>query len=131
MDSYGHTELLEKEEYEKYKSYFHINKYGTNKLRESLKRLGENYMDFGKIGMLKDNQIIIEIPLNDGKNCLQVKMDEKDFEISHSVDDFVLDLEVSFLMMRIGGISNSRILTAFPKDNIRFILDEKDDFNVG
>ena len=77
-----------------------VNKYGTNKLRESLKRLGENYMDFGKIGMLKDNQIIIEIPLNDGKNCLQVKMDEKDFEISHSIDDFVLDLEVSFLMMR-------------------------------
>lgn len=131
MESYGQPELLEKEEYEKYKCYFHVTKNATDYLRDTLNSLGSNFIDVGIIAMLKNKEVIIEIPLTDGENCSQIKMNKEDFRICHSVDDFVLELDVKLLMMRIGGVSNSKILKAFKKGEFRFILDEDDDFDVG
>ena len=132
MESYGQPELLEKEQYEtECKSYFHLNKHTTGELRKTLNELGTDFMDIGKIGLFKDNKIIIEILLTDGEHCSQIKMNKEDFRISHSIDDFVLDLDVKLLMMRIGGVSNSRILRAFAKDEIRFTLYDDDDFDMG
>ncbi len=131
MESYGQPELLEKKEYETHKCYFHLSKDATSKLRENLNELGEKLMDAGIIAMLKNGEVVIEIPLNDGKNCCQLKMNKEDFRISHSIDDFVIKLDVNFLMMRIGGVTNSKILRAFKKDEVRFILDQDDDFDLG
>ena len=131
MESYGQPELLEKEEYEKYKCYFHVTKNATDELRNTLNSLGSDFIDVGVIAMLKNEEVVIEIPLIDGENCSQIKMKKEDFRISHSVDDFVLELDVKLLMMRIGGVSNSKILKAFKKGEFRFILDEDDDFDVG
>ena len=132
MESYGQPELLEKEQYEtECKSYFHLNKHTTGELRKTLNELGTDFMDIGKIGLFKDNKIIIEILLTDGEHCSQIKMNKEDFRISHSIDDFVLDLDVKLLMMRIGGVSNSRILRAFAEDEIRFTLYDDDDFDMG
>lgn len=132
MESYGQPELLEKEQYEtECKSYFHLNKHTTDELRKTLNELGTDFMDIGKIGLFKDNKIIIEILLTDGEHCSQIKMNKEDFRISHSIDDFVLELDVKLLMMRIGGVSNSRILRAFAKDEIRFTLYDNDEFDMG
>ena len=58
-------------------------------------------------------------------------MNKEDFRISHSIDDFVLDLDVKLLMMRIGGVRNSRILRAFAKEEMKFVLYNDDDFDMG
>lgn len=132
METIPAPELLEKEKYEtQYKCYFHLNKHITNELRKTLNELGKDYMDIGKIGMFKNDQIIIEILLTDGEHCSQIKMNKEDFRISHSIDDFVLDLDVNLLMMRIGGVRNSRALRSIAKEEMKFVLYNDDEFDMG
>ena len=131
MEYYEQPELLEKEEYEKYKCYFHMTKKATDQLRKTLNTLGSSLMDVGVIAMLKNGEVVIEIPLTDDKNCSQTIMKKEDFKINHSIDEVVLKLDVILLRMRIGGVNLSKNLKTFSKDEFRFIVDEDGDFDMG
>ena len=132
MDKYGKPELLSKEEYEKFISYIHLTKNTTSYIRDRLNRLENFYHNEGIIGIMSEGKLIIEILLLDNKNLLQLILDKNngDFKIFHSSNlKIILPLDVRFLMMRIGGVSNNNILTAFAKDEIRFMVYKSDENN--
>lgn len=133
MESQDTPEVLQKDDYEEYTSYVHLTKESTKSLRDSLKKLGDSYINLGRIGIMTDKFLVIEIPVGDDKNCMQITMkeDEGDFKIFHSLENKILELDVNLLMMRIGGVSNSNILTSFPKNEIRFLIDDDDKIIFG
>lgn len=136
MKLYGKPKLLKDSEYENFITYVHLEKDSTELLRKGLIDMKNNkdYADYGMIGFMKNGIMIIEMPLNDNINCMQIlfKKLDHDFKIYHIDDDdnHVLKFDVNLLMMMIGGVDNSNKLLSLPKEEIVFMISKENEFEI-
>ena len=135
MDSeYGKPRKFTETEYKQYYSYLHMNEKSTEYIRKQISSLDETWSDTGIIGVMEDGTLVIEIPDNKMVNVYQLilKKQDDDFIIFSTKGEQVFDIDINFLLMRIGGAKRKGCFSAFKKNEFRIMIEtEGDEPDIG
>ena len=130
MDSeYGKPKKLTESEYKQYYSYLHMNEKSTEHIRQRISSLDESWSDMGIIAIVEDGTLVIEIPdIKEVNVCqLTLKKDDDDFIIFSTKGQQVCEIDINFLLMRLGGAARKGNFFAFKKNEFRIIIDSEGD----
>lgn len=126
---YGHPRPLEEKEYKEYISYIHFTKETTQKIREHLSNISDEWENEAMFGIFKDGRFVIEVP---DKNCELVnqmicKVSDNDFIIFHTKEKQVFIYNIDMFLIRIGGARRKETnLQSFKKDEFRIFIEDND-----
>ena len=139
MDSeYGKPRKFTESEYKQYYSYLHMNEKSTEYIRQQISSLDESWSDTGIIAIVEDGTLVIEIPdisykkkFEDQSDVkvyqLKLKKNDDDFIIFSTKGEQVCDININFLLMRIGGARIKGGLSAFKKNEFRIMIESEGD----
>jgi len=129
-DEYGKPRKLTETEYKQFYSYLHMNEKSTEHIRQQISSLDETWSDTGIIAIVEDGALVIEIPDTKMVNVCQLtlKKDDDDFVIFYTKGEQMCEININFLLMRIGGATrNVRHLRAFKKNEFRIMIESEGD----
>ena len=130
MDSeYGKPRKFTEFEYKQYYSYLHMNEKSTEYIRQRISSLDESWSDTGIIAVVEDGTLVIEIPDKKEVNVFQLilKKEDDDFIIFSTKGEQVCEIDINFLLMRIGGAKRKGGLVAFKKNEFRIMIESEGD----
>ena len=126
---YGKPKKLTESEYKQYYSYLHMNEKSTEHIRQQISSLDETWSDTGIIAVVEEGMLVIEIPDKKEVNVCQLilQKNDDDFIIFSTKGEQVCEININFLLLRIGGAARKGGLAAFKKNEFRIMIESEGD----
>ena len=126
---YGKPKKLTESEYKQYYSYLHMNEKSTEHIRQRIASLDESWSDTGIIAVVEEGMLVIEIPDKKEVNVCQLilQKNDDDFIIFSTKGEQVCEININFLLLRIGGAARKGGLAAFKKNEFRIMIESEGD----
>ena len=91
--------------------------------------MDESWSDIGVIGIVEPGMLVIEIPDKKRINVDQLilKKEDDNFIIFSTKGEQLCEININFLLMRIGGAARNGGLRGFKKNEFRILIESEGD----